>query len=142
MTRGAYILIMDLDGEYTISIGSLGEIRFCKGTYAYTGSAMGGLEARLRRHFSKEKKFWWHIDHLLEKGRAVEAFYLPSDRKVECLLNKLVSLLPGSVPIKGFGASDCHCGTHLQLISDEGHNKLLDMFNGLRFDPDDLLHDE
>lgn len=142
MTRGAYILIVDLDDEYPISIGALGEIRFCRGTYAYVGSAMGGLEARLRRHFAKEKKTWWHIDHLLERGRALEAFYLPSDRKLECLLNRLVSLLPGSVPIKGFGASDCNCGTHLQLITREGHSMLVDLFNGFRFERDDLLGDE
>jgi Uri superfamily endonuclease len=128
MTLGSYILILQLEKESSITVGSLGVIRFSKGRYAYVGSAMGGLEPRLRRHFSTGKKRRWHIDYLLEKGNAVQAFYAPSEYKLECFLNRLVSVLPESLPIKGFGASDCTCRTHLHQISEQGYRDLIRIF--------------
>jgi len=140
MTIGAYILIMQLERECSINVGSLGLIRFQEGRYAYVGSAMGGLEPRLRRHFSTQKKRRWHIDYLLEKGSALQAFYVPSEQKLECLLNRLVSVLPESMPVQGFGASDCTCRTHLHRISEEGYRDLISMFGkDLTWFPRDLL---
>jgi sugar fermentation stimulation protein A len=140
MTIGSYILILQLEREYSMTVGSLGIIPFPKGRYAYVGSAMGGLESRLRRHFSTSKKRRWHIDYLLEKGNAVQAFYIPSEHKMECFLNRLVSILPESLPIKGFGASDCTCRTHLHRISEEGYRDLISMFGrDLTWFPWDLL---
>jgi hypothetical protein len=62
---GCYSLIIDLKREKTIRVGQLGEAVFPAGTYVYTGSAMKGLGARLRRHCAKTKKIHWHIDYLL-----------------------------------------------------------------------------
>jgi Uri superfamily endonuclease len=143
MTVGAYILIMQLERECSINVGSLGMIRFHEGRYAYAGSALGGLEPRLRRHFSAEKKRRWHIDYLLEKGNALQAFYVPSEQKLECFLNRLVSVLPESMPVAGFGASDCTCMTHLHRISEEGYRDLISMFGkDLTWFPKDLLDEE
>ena len=47
---------MDLKRKKTIRVGKLGKAVFPAGTYVYTGRAMKGLEARLRRHCAKTKK--------------------------------------------------------------------------------------
>ena len=62
---GCYSLIIDLKRKKTIRVGKLGKAVFPVGTYVYTGSAMKGLRARLRRHCTRRKKIHWHIDHLL-----------------------------------------------------------------------------
>ncbi|HSF57479.1 MAG TPA: DUF123 domain-containing protein [Candidatus Binatia bacterium] len=46
-------------------MGKLGDAVFPAGTYVYTGSAMKGLAARVKRHCSRKKKIHWHIDYLL-----------------------------------------------------------------------------
>ena len=38
---------------------------FKKGCYGYMGSALNGLEQRVRRHLSTQKKLHWHVDYLL-----------------------------------------------------------------------------
>jgi Uri superfamily endonuclease len=62
---GCYSLIIALKREITIRVGKLGTAVFPSGTYVYTGSAMKGLGARLKRHRAKTKKSHWHIDYLL-----------------------------------------------------------------------------
>jgi len=115
--KGAYILLLRIPARTRVRVGKLGTYSFPKGTYAYVGTAMNGLEPRVRRHFSGEKKVHWHIDHLLERGEAVQAILVPSEIRLECLLNRLVDGLPGSRRIvKGFGSSDCDCHSHLHLI--------------------------
>jgi Uri superfamily endonuclease len=132
MTPGSYILIVELDRPCLIQIGKLGSFDFEEGIYAYCGSALNGLESRLRRHFSTNKKTRWHIDYLLEEGKAIEALVLPSAIRLECLLNRLVARMPGSIePVRGFGSSDCSCRSHLHRLSEEG-------LSGLRRILDDL----
>ena len=63
MEKGVYVLIIHLSQERDIVVGKLGELSFKKGYYAYVGSALGGLEGRIKRHFRKEKKAHWHIDY-------------------------------------------------------------------------------
>ena len=53
---GCYSLIIELKRKKTIRVGKLGEAVFPAGTYIYTGSAMKGLGARLRRHCDRKKK--------------------------------------------------------------------------------------
>ena len=84
--KGIYILLIDLSRSLKIRIGSLGEIYFEKGRYAYVGSAQNGLEKRIARHFSKEKKIFWHIDYLLEHGKIVDVFYKRAGKSEECLI--------------------------------------------------------
>lgn len=123
--KGAYILLLRMPEGAWVRVGNLGVQYFPQGTYAYVGSAMNGLESRIRRHFSHEKKVRWHIDCLLEKGEAFQAVLLPDERKLECVLNRLIDRLPGSrVVSEGFGSSDCDCGSHLHLISSDSIRKL------------------
>jgi Uri superfamily endonuclease len=115
--KGAYILFLRMPERKRVRVGRLGTYSFPKGTYAYVGSAMNGLEPRIRRHFSREKRIHWHIDYLLDAGEAIQAILVPGENRMECMLNRLVDGLPGSKSIvKGFGSFDCNCHSHLHSI--------------------------
>ena len=132
VTQGSYILFVDLEHPAIIRVGSLGLFDFEEGTYAYCGSALNGLEGRLARHFSDHRRKRWHIDYLLDEGRAMEALVIPSTARLECFLNRLVASMPGSrEPVRGFGSSDCRCSSHLHLLSDSGASNLRNIFSGM-----------
>jgi Uri superfamily endonuclease len=116
--RGTYVLVICLDRDETITIGKLGRFKFLAGTYAYCGSAMGGYRGRVGRHFSQDKKLRWHIDYLLQRAEPVGAFLVAGGEGVECSLARMLSDLPDSEPIKGFGSSDCSCPAHLYRIDE------------------------
>jgi len=111
--KGIYVLIIRCDKEQSIEVGALGKVSFKPGFYAYIGSAMNGLEGRIKRHLSPpgKKKRHWHIDYLLEKGKVVDVFFKVIGKKNECeVANKLKNSREG---IPGFGCSDCKCKSHL-----------------------------
>lgn len=111
---GIYHLILHLDQQATIRVGRLGRFTFPPGCYIYTGSAMGGLEARVARHLRQRKTLRWHIDYLLRKARVVQVVAIPTRERIECARNHAVLSLPGaSVIAPRFGASDCRCAAHL-----------------------------
>ena len=109
--KGSYILVIELKKDKTIQVGKLGKIYFKKGIYAYVGSAFNGLEARINRHLRKTKKKHWHIDYLLDFAEVVDVFYKENEKKEECKIAK--KLEESSIPIPGFGCSDCICKSHL-----------------------------
>ncbi|MBC7107432.1 MAG: GIY-YIG nuclease family protein [Methanomassiliicoccales archaeon] len=116
---GSYILIVKLLQNREISIGQFGRFIFEKGLYAYVGSAMNGLHARISRHFSNVKKKHWHIDYLLDCGQPLEAFLIPSSVKRECEINAHLEKIIDCKPfLKGFGSSDCDCFSHLHKITE------------------------
>jgi sugar fermentation stimulation protein A len=103
-----------------LRVGKLGVFTFPAGYYVYTGSAMRGLRARLDRHRRRRKKLWWHIDYLLRRAEIVEVVDVPTRRRVECALNRRVLAMAGArVVVRGFGASDCSCATHLVYLGEE-----------------------
>jgi Uri superfamily endonuclease len=116
--RGTYILLVSLEQDMLIGVGRLGPIHFSAGTYAYCGSAMAGYRGRVGRHFSSSKKLRWHIDYLLEGAEPVAALLAPGGEGMECALGRMLSDMDGSEPIKGFGSSDCRCGSHLYRIEE------------------------
>ncbi len=110
---GCYSLIIEVKCNKTIRVGKLGEAVFYAGTYVYTGSAMNGLGARLRRHCSRKKKIHWHIDYLLTlpEARIKKIILYPAAPGQECRQNQLIAARPGAaVILKNFGASDCKSG--------------------------------
>ncbi len=109
--KGSYVLIISLDRSQTISVGSRGEMVFSKGYYAYSGSALNSLEARVARHLRIEKRMHWHIDYLLEQARVESVWIVNSSDRLECKTATEFAAI-GS-PVKGFGCSDCRCGSHL-----------------------------
>lgn len=107
-----YQLFFTLPAAARITVGKLGSFDFPAGRYVYTGSAKRNIEARLRRHCSREKKLRWHIDYLLARaGKPETRVYAES----ECRLNQATA---GIILVPRFGASDCTrgCGSHLKYL--------------------------
>jgi len=114
MKGGIYNLIIRLSKKKRTRVGRLGTFIFPKGFYVYTGSAQNGLEKRINRHLSSQKKFHWHIDYLLSHAKIVKAIKHAGDKKAECELNRLISRSNGAnIIVDNFGSSDCNCTTHL-----------------------------
>lgn len=110
--RGAYLLLLRLPEARRLQIGRFGELQAGAGWYIYVGSAMAGLDARLRRHQRRRKRFHWHIDYLREAACEVVPLPIRSSIRQECELAADVGrLYPAAMP--GFGASDCTCPGHL-----------------------------
>ena len=113
--KGSYILIIQVKKDMKVKIGKLGILSFKRGYYAYVGSAMNGLEGRIRHHLRHNKKMHWHIDYFVEYGEIKKVIILPSDNKeLECQIAKFLENL--FIPIKNFGCSDCKCVSHLFKI--------------------------
>ena len=109
--KGSYVLLIKITNDQNIKIGKLGRIFFKKGFYAYVGSAMNSLDARIARHLRPEKKLHWHIDYLLKTAEINKIFYKETNEKIECYIaNKFSGKLEN---IQGFGCSDCKCTSHL-----------------------------
>jgi len=109
--RGTYVLLAQIPYNLALSVGELGKLELKAGYYAYVGSALSGLEARVARHLREEKRLRWHIDHLLTRARLVDVVIAESEERRECAVAKeLAKNLPG---VRGFGSSDCGCESHL-----------------------------
>ena len=122
--KGAYILVLYLPHHGHVGIGRLNDIFFKRGFYAYVGSAMGGLEARLKRHLQKRKKTHWHIDYFLRAAEIIDVVIIETNIRIEC---SVASFLGKSYPaIRKFGATDCKCNGHLFYLG-----KKRDSFNNL-----------
>jgi len=109
--KGSYILLLELCKPQLVSVGKLGVLYFAAGFYAYMGSAINGLEARIRHHFRQNKKHHWHIDYLLDWADIYEAVLIPGEGRLECILAQ--ALNEEFSCIRSFGSSDCHCPGHL-----------------------------
>jgi len=121
--KGTYILIFEMP-ETQIRIGALGTADIQKGTYCYVGSAMNGLDQRIGRHLSKNKKKRWHIDYLAMECDRMEAYEAAVPDLTECDLGKIVLDSGGTASPKGFGCSDCRCYTHLFSLSERSKERL------------------
>jgi Uri superfamily endonuclease len=114
---GSYILLVELATKKDVFVGKLGCVSFPKASYAYVGSAMNGLKARLARHLRREKKLHWHIDYLLEEAEVEEIILCQGEERAECCL---AQALAGKLQyVSGFGSSDCKCRSHLYFASEK-----------------------
>ena len=115
--RGAYVLFLRLDADEAIEVGRLGRVRFEHGAYAYVGSAMGGLDARIARHLRSEKKLHWHIDYLLERATVTQVMAFETAQRIECDLSQGFEGLEGStMPVRR-----CRCDGSGRRIAGAGH---------------------
>jgi Uri superfamily endonuclease len=93
------------------------------GRYLYVGSARGpgGIRARCARHLRRPKPRRWHVDWLTENAPEIAALALPGGD--ECGLVDVLRCRPGfSLPVAGFGSSDCRrCPAHLVRLG-PGHD--------------------
>lgn len=115
---GRYIILLELAEAVQLEVRSGTVFGLRPGTYAYVGSAMGpgGLAARIGRYRRPDLRRHWHVDFLLAHARLLEAFCF-GPAVAECFLAESVAALPGSVPVTGFGCSDCRCRAHLFRLS-------------------------
>ena len=115
---GAYLLLIELAAPLALDIPRLGAATLAPGRYAYGGSAYGpgGLKARIGRHLRRDKAQRWHVDRLTAAGRVIGVRAVPDGRECE-LVRDLLELPRASVPIPGFGSSDCRaCPAHLVML--------------------------
>ena len=113
---GTYVLVMRLDRRATVRIGGLGAKRLRPGFYTYAGSALGsgGIAARVGRHVHASKVIHWHVDYLRRVAPLREVWFRTGGKRCEHEWARALATLPGaSAPIRGFGASDCRCPSHL-----------------------------
>ncbi len=98
---------------------------FERGWYAYVGSARRGRDARVARHFRREKPLRWHADYLFTAVPPRLA-WLVDGPLTECELAGALAAQPGaSRPVRRFGAGDCRCPGHLiRLAARPGASEL------------------
>jgi sugar fermentation stimulation protein A len=109
--KGSYFILTRLDESRNIKTESK-YFRLSPGHYVYVGSAMGGLNARIKRHLSRHKTMKWHIDYLLRETSNTKPFLFPSRKKLECQLSQTLGQM-ADASVNGFGCSDCKCDSHL-----------------------------
>jgi Uri superfamily endonuclease len=113
---GTYALIFSSTAEKPVGIGKLGIIYLKRGFYIYIGSAFGpgGLKARIRHHLKNSSRPHWHIDYLAPMLKPHEIWYTYDPVRREHQWAELHADARGaSIPLPGFGSSDCGCPSHL-----------------------------
>lgn len=115
---GTYALLVHLARWRKVRVGRLGTFAFEQGEYLYVGSAFGagGLRARIERHLGRCKRKHWHIDSLLAHAQVRGIIYTTALEPLEHRWSQAVGQMRGAtIPVKGFGASDCRegCAAHL-----------------------------
>jgi len=139
--KGIYTLIILLNRKSRLRVRKLGCFSFQRGHYAYTGSALGlgatSLRKRVARHLRNKKAKHWHIDFLLanRNARVIAVVMAESSISKECQINNLIRNIEGAtVPVVGFGASDCkqNCKSHLLYYGEENiQEKIVDAYEHL-----------
>jgi len=114
--RGTYALILRNRTSDEQNVGALGKVTLRSGYYIYIGSALGpgGIRARVSRHLKTSKKLHWHIDYLRRKMPVNAVWYATTTSVQEHHWASTIrrwSIV--TIAVKGFGASDCQCESHL-----------------------------
>ena len=146
MTKGIYALIISIKEEISLNIGKNRYYTFLPSNYVYIGSALGkysnNIENRLKRHFSNNKKLFWHIDYLLAnpKVKPLQAIYARTDQKKECELSAQLAKYSNSDLFSNFGNSDCRagCNTHLYYFDRNSNLEeiIISVFKNIHLKPE------
>ncbi|MFX0124420.1 MAG: DUF123 domain-containing protein [Candidatus Hodarchaeota archaeon] len=124
-SQGVYSIVLEVWDSISIKTSRFKWL-LKSGLYLYFGSARGktatSLEKRLTRHFSRQKKTFWHIDYLTSHSdtKILNAYYTTDPKITECqALQEFVQKFQKMKIILHFGSSDCksRCGGHLLFIS-------------------------
>lgn len=113
---GTYALVLSCSRTEVVQIGKLGLLEIRRGFYVYVGSAMGpgGMRARVAHHEKISQRPHWHIDYLRPHTRLDRVWYSRHRIRREHRWARTIHSLRGaSVPMAGFGSSDCRCVSHL-----------------------------
>jgi len=113
---GVYALVIGVPGRREVRVGALGTLSMRRGYYTYVGSARGagGVRARVGRHLRSNKTMRWHIDYLTAESSVTEVWLAMGDEPLEHRIADVLRGMSGSGnEVRGFGCSDCRCGSHL-----------------------------
>ena len=116
---GTYALVLLSAARRKIRVGQLGTVELRPGFHMYVGSALGpgGLRARIAHHVRGGKRPRWHIDYLRAHALLDQIWYCCIPSRREHQWSQAFEAAPGgSVPLRGFGASDCDCRSHLYFF--------------------------
>lgn len=120
--KGGYCLVLSLPSEMSLRVKGR-TFALAPGTYAYCGSALNSLDARVERHvrnFNGERvRQYWHIDYLLPSAAGLTIVKTHARSNIECALVSLLSK-KGLEPIPHFGSSDCRSGCKGHLLRSQG----------------------
>ena len=113
--HGTYLLLFECNMNVVLSIGKLGKMNTVPGYYLYVGSAFGpgGIKARVRHHQRIAQRPHWHVDYLHTVAELVDAWCVHGLRREHDWARSLGQSEAATVPLKGFGSSDCDCAAHL-----------------------------
>jgi Uri superfamily endonuclease len=117
---GTYALVFRAKRKKRLIIGKLGILKLQPGYYVYVGSAFGpgGLKARIGHHRKSSGRRHWHVDYLSEHLAPDEVWYTNDPTHREHHWSEVLSHTAGaSIPLPGFGSSDCRCISHLYFFS-------------------------
>ena len=117
---GTYAIVMISSSDRWIQVGKLGRLHVRPGSYVYIGSAFGpgGLKARIAHHMKISPHPHWHIDYLRSILHLNKVWYTYDSKRLEHRWAATLSRLKGaSIPMAGFGASDCSCNSHLFALT-------------------------
>jgi Uri superfamily endonuclease len=117
---GAYVLHINVKADIALARHRFAGKVIKQGTYFYCGSAhgAGGIAARVKRHCASDKKPHWHIDALTitPVGKVMSVLAVPNGNECD-LCRWLREQFSLSVPVPGFGSSDCAvCPAHLLAV--------------------------
>ncbi|MFQ5923303.1 MAG: DUF123 domain-containing protein [Anaerolineales bacterium] len=115
-SSGTYALLLRCSGPRRLDIGCLGTLIARQGVYVYIGSAFGpgGLSARVGHHRKVSARPRWHVDYLRSVTELQRCWYTSDPQCREHEWAAVLRELPGaSIPVPGFGSSDCSCPSHL-----------------------------
>ena len=113
---GTYALILKSTKAASIPVGKLGTLQLRPGFFVYVGSAHGpgGLWGRLAHHLESTARPHWHVDYLRAHTNPQEVWYCCGRRLWEHRWARCLGTQRGaSIPLAGFGSSDCTCESHL-----------------------------
>lgn len=109
---GDYMIVLQMEEDSTITVGSLGDVHFPKGYYVYVGSAKKNLDQRIAHHRALRKRKHWHMDYLRSACRFTGAIPIRTSEDLEHKLAAALSRI-SHWTIEGFGCTDCSCTSHL-----------------------------
>jgi len=119
-----YLLVISINNSISLKLKTLGQHTLPEGIYLYAGSARGSIKGRILRHLriSREKKGkpHWHIDHILLHRNSMITNVITFSSITECELSRAIAeSRHSSVPIYGFGSSDCRekCPAHFFMVN-------------------------
>lgn len=140
---GVYLMVMYLDHELELEVGSKGMMQFRPGYYIYVGSAKTNLTKRIERHKRKRKKMHWHMDYFRSHCDMIAGLPIRTSRHVECALADAIRHV-AQWDVPQFGSSDCECTSHLFGMTENPihHKGFMDVVEEFRMNHLDAVVDE